>query len=94
MTDRTEDFADRLAARLLGVPLDADPVVTRTAFRRQVRAVHPDTAVGDACVDLGRLAEAKDRLLRRHAQRAAQDRAARWSFASSDRVGRLVDVAC
>jgi hypothetical protein len=80
------DFEDRLAARLLGVDVDADAEVVRARFRRLVRAVHPDTAVGSACVDLGRLAEARDRLLVRAGQgtleetarvRAAREQAAR-----------------
>jgi hypothetical protein len=59
------DFEDRLAARILGVDVDADAATIRTQFRRLARAVHPDTAVGEIRVDLGRLAAAKQRLLSR-----------------------------
>lgn len=67
--DATPDFEDRLAARLLGVPLDADAAAIRGRFRALAMALHPDRSVLDACVDLGRLAEARDRLLARAARR-------------------------
>ncbi len=68
----TGDFQDRVAARLLGVDVDAAPTVVRGQFRRLVRAVHPDTAAAEGCVDLGRLAGARDRLLARADRRALE----------------------
>ncbi len=65
-------LADRTAALLLGVDVDADATEIRRRFRRLVRAVHPDCSTGEACTDLGRLADAKDRLLSRAAARDAE----------------------
>lgn len=73
----TTDFEDRLAARLLGVDVDADASTIRARFRRLALAVHPDTAVADAGVDLGRLAAAKQRLIAR--ANARTDDFARWA---------------
>lgn len=75
---RQSEFTDRLASRILGVDLEAPEAEVRAAFRTRVRAVHPDTAVGVGCVDIGRLAEAKDKLVaraRRTAAEAARDAA-------------------
>lgn len=92
------DFEDRLAARLLGVSVDADPAEIRARFRRLARAVHPDTAVGVGCVDLGRLAEAKDRLVARaeaHEATSLRLRVERLRLTQdpTERVGLLVDLA-
>ncbi len=62
---------------MLRVPVDADPAAIRGRFRSLVKAVHPDRTVLDACIDIGTLAEAKDRLLLRAEARIARDTAAR-----------------
>ena len=86
------ELAEHRAARLLGVDVDADAALIRHRFRLLVRSVHPDTAAATACVDLGRLAEAKDLLLaraeRRSVARAAADRAERASTAAAQQAQR------
>lgn len=88
--DTSADFEDRLAARLLDVPLDADPAAVRGRFRALAKAVHPDRNVLDGCIDLGRLAEAKDRLVRRAENRIARAEAAR--AAREDEAGQHLDA--
>lgn len=73
----TADFEDRVAARILGVDVDADPSAIRAQFRRLALSVHPDTAVGTGGVDLGRLAAAKQRLIARAEARTTD--VGRWA---------------
>jgi hypothetical protein len=42
-----DTLARREAARILGVDADAEPAVVRSAYREQVKEVHPDTEGGD-----------------------------------------------
>lgn len=73
----TADFEDRVAARILGVDVDADPGAIRAQFRRLALSAHPDTAVGTGDVDLGRLAAAKQRLIARAEARTTD--VGRWA---------------
>ena len=45
---RSEALARREAARVLGVDADAEPATVRSAYREQVKEVHPDAEGGDA----------------------------------------------
>ena len=92
----TADFEDRVAARILGVDVDADPRDIRTQFRRLARSVHPDTAVDTDGVDLGRLAAAKHRLIARAEARttdvgrwAERERRQRTATAARARMVRI-----
>lgn len=80
--DDVVDFEERLAARLLGLPVEADPPAIRGRFRSLVKAVHPDTTLLEGCVDLGSLAEARDLLLARAARRVAREDVARTQLAA------------
>lgn len=90
-----DEFHDRLAAQSLGVHVDASPTVVKYRFRQLVKTVHPDAAVADGCVDLGRFAEAKDRLLDRSERRQTHGPAAafRTSWSDDRNVGTAVDVS-
>ncbi len=59
------------AARLLGVPVDADPAEARRAFRTLIRRHHPDHAGTGAAATSARLIEAH-RTLRTPADRAPE----------------------
>lgn len=63
---------ERTAARLLDIDVDTDAAGVQAAFRTMAKTVHPDRSVADGCVDIGRLAEARDRLLERRARHRAQ----------------------
>ena len=80
--DDAIDFEERLAARLLGVPVDADARAVSGRFRSLVKAVHPDRTLLQGCVDLGSLAEARDLLLARAARRVDREAGARGQLAA------------
>lgn len=44
---QSESLARREAARVLGVDIDAEPAVVRSAYRESVKEVHPDADGGD-----------------------------------------------
>lgn len=64
------DTEERAAARLLRIDVDSDAAAVRTAFRELAKQVHPDRAHHDANLDIGRLVDARDRLLARAQERS------------------------
>lgn len=91
--DDVADFEERLAARLLGVPVDADARAVSGRFRSLVKAMHPDRTLLQGCVDLGSLAEARDLLLARAARRADREAGARDQLAAMRLAPRAAGVA-
>lgn len=64
------DSEERAAARLLRIDVDSDAAAVRTAFRELAKQAHPDRVHHDADLDIGRLVDARDRLLARAEERS------------------------
>lgn len=65
-------LGELVAARALGVDVDADVITIQRAFRGVAKDLHPDRGSDQGRADIGRLIDARDRLLRRAAARAGE----------------------